>query len=1489
MEEVIDPPKLSVQDFATKIKAKYPQYKDIPNDELANKVIAKHPEYESQVDLQKKSPDQTTSVPSSSGGGTSPTSTSQLSGIERAQQSIERRRLALEQGIKSTVEQDPIYQNPVNQETLKGNLGGISGVVKDVGTSWLQSLSEQAKSTADTYKQVSVESARRPTDPKDVLEKFANVTTGTLKLGVDAMLTVGLASPVGVAFAAGMDYIKKMGVSDETINKAMHPVRTVLEGGYFAPVGLAVPKEQIEAAPDYAKNTLDILDVSAFAALLGMKESTREAFKRGNPTEEQKTEINKAFEDVTPNAAKAAATHLNNPELASKEKEILDTHDDLQKVSDEAKPAIGNKLNQLETEKQGIEQQQVQSQVQQAHEQTVNDIKDNLEQQAQREDISEPSKKAIKTMADNLKIGDTVEMGVNPKEENKVMIPKQEFNIEFESPVTKEQMSVRIVPDKGDFVSGYNMYQGNKKVGRIGANELRFKLQQGEYKITQPAGEEIVPRGTSDVTPTDVFHTMDMGDLTGKEENAKTKKQFTDAFKAGDEKVGNTGESSDDFKQRTIHEFQKILQSEPNAVIVTHSSDLKLFKTWDAMGRPDVSRIIKDGDLSDEFNKKYLKQETQNGDVETFKGDKGNVYVVRHGETEDNLHSNFRTPETQLTDKGRQEAKDAGELLKAYTGGEKPKVISSDFPRTMETSKIIGEQFEPSGTTGISIKAREQRATATGAEPTESGVGWTGAEALARGNELLAKGTDPIEMINDDKIPLHDKVAIAQAQANKLGKETNAAGDKYGINSNEYKNAKAKENEYLKQVKPLSTLSHKAFAAHQGEVEIDTGSWTGLVRAAEADGTKLSPKQVREAKELSDKVKTLTEQVENLKKKLTDAVNAAVEETPKNIKQRAKEIADIIRKGKTSRPSVFSAASPASLVWDGALEVAAKTVEAGGTIAQAIADGINHIKASEWYKNFDKKSEAEKAFRDHFNEFTNDDLFTKFVDKKDSKFVTQEVKDIWDYAKKNYLDKGRTYEDMLSGVSKDLSLTTGQIRNALAQPKNARVITNEMYRTQYRRNQAVNTAKQWVRQMQTPRIVRMAKAIPAFFFEKAIFGHGTVGMITHAGLNMFNPATWSSYWKNFGRQFKFLVKPEAYEKAKEDLQDSDNYVIARRAGLANDPNSVYDDYGGWKKYFGKLGMAGDRGFFALKTFRQELFNHYYDKLSDSEKADPQIAKEIASIVNHATGTHKIPVPETVGTAIFAPRLEASRWERMIVEPVKAVTTFTNWKDATPAEKVQAEFVAKRAGAIATTYFAGLAINQGALSVTGSDKKINFFDPLKSDWLKFKWGDKSFDTTGGMVSSMHLLAKLLKLPFTTQQERHGESVFEKATETTGQYVRGKFSPFASTSTEVYTSHDYSGNTMPWSDEKPLHKYNHKMTWKEYLWSQAPIPASEGARDVYMEMENKGLSQPRIESYFTGVWVGLVSGGTGTRVGVEPKEPIPYRQSRPDASRQERRGR
>src|ERR1700748_3272865 len=187
------------------------------------------------------------------------------------------------------------------------------------------------------------------------------------------------------------------------------------------------------------------------------------------------------------------------------------------------------------------------------------------------------------------------------------------------------------------------------------------------------------------------FRTLDYGDNKGKEENEEAQEKIKQEI-LNDDRIGSNGEKFSEFVGRVIPAMQYAMESEPhNTAIITHSSVIKALRVWEEMGRPDKI----EGSKLKEFSQRYvdLKPEAE-GKVHTFKGDNGNdIKVVRHGETEDNKLSEFRQDDTQLTEKGKTQAENAGSNLIKETNGEVPKIISSDLPRTLHTSDIINQKL----------------------------------------------------------------------------------------------------------------------------------------------------------------------------------------------------------------------------------------------------------------------------------------------------------------------------------------------------------------------------------------------------------------------------------------------------------------------------------------------------------------------------------------------------------------------------------------------------------------------------------------------------------------------------------------------------------------------------------------------------------------------------------------------------------------------------
>ena len=814
------------------------------------------------------------------------------------------------------------------------------------------------------------------------------------------------------------------------------------------------------------------------------------------------------------------------------------------------------------------------------------------------------------------------------------------------------------------------------------------------------------------------------------------------------------------------------------------------------------------------------------------------------------------------------------------------------------TTKKNGEENGDGQRVGISHKSLTELADKLGLEQPERGDVLTPEEYSERGKLLIKNGADPIkvaeEFKKDNKVN-SDIISVARAHFNELVRDVNDARIKFGIDSEEYKKSLKEAKDWAKNVvKPMGTAFGEIGRSLQGQVDLDTGNFVSVSMAVqEKTGKDLSTEQTKEVERLTTNVSDLNKKIQDLEKKLTDTISKGEEAKPKakeGIKEKSKEIANVIRKGKLSKPDIFSSASPASLVWDAAIEITAKTVEVSGDIAQAIADGLEHIKNSDWYKNSDsdKQKAAQKAFRDFVQ---NQDIKIRFAEKKDNKFTTEEAKSIWEYAKEEYLDKGSDYREMLNGVSKDLGLNRDQIRTAISQPKGAKEITDEMYRNINKRNSAINEAKQWVEEQGNSKTKNFLKAVPSAFFKLKTFGHGTVGGITHAGTNIFQISKWKSYFPFFAKQFKYAFGDTAkYEMAMEDLKNDPQFTFWQRAGLAVDPKVKYDDYqgnfvdgdkkvNGIKKLFNRLGVTGDRGFNALKVYRLDLAKGFYDRLSNEEKADPNTAKEIAKLVNHSTGTSELDlgrggVSKFVSTAFFAPKLEASRWQGLIGDPVKAAKTFTNWKESSPAEKAGAKLVARNAGEKIATYVALLAANSALLSLMGSKQKINYTNPLSSDWLKFKTGGgKTLDITGGTLASMKLLGTLIDntvIGVTGTKKELWKKPAEKDYQAIGTQLRYKLSPFASTIADLVETTDAMGRPLPYSNIKPK-KGETKYTYLSYVGQQqTPIPISAGIREAIGSMKERGMTNIQIQDVLMGTLYFTVEGFTGAKLGNEPKK-------------------
>ena len=483
------------------------------------------------------------------------------------------------------------------------------------------------------------------------------------------------------------------------------------------------------------------------------------------------------------------------------------------------------------------------------------------------------------------------------------------------------------------------------------------------------------------------------------------------------------------------------------------------------------------------------------------------------------------------------------------------------------------------------------------------------------------------------------------------------------------------------------------------------------------------------------------------------------------------------------------------------------------------------------------------------------------------------VADVWQRAK-DYLEAGEDdFDDLRHKIAADTGLPVSEVTKKLAGPKKVRVMTNEMYSKMSKRRDLIQQANYWLKQTAQPGWQRLLSKVPRAFFTAKVFGHGTVGMITHAGINMFDPTEWGIYWPEFVKQYKMIGwhdQAAFHERAMQDLSRDRNYVTARRAGLANSVTKALDDYEkgvmSGNTIIGKLGMAGNRGFDTLKIYRQARFNQTWDALTP-EMRTPEMAKLLADDVNHSTGYVKANFPKAASNALFAPKLEASRWAFLAGDSIRDAKTFADWKTATPEERLTALSNVKRKAIIAGTYLTLLAANQGLLEATDSKQKVNFTNPRKPDFLAFKGAGYEL----GVISpTIGLFRYLSNMVHASLEKRAGSELKDSRAEEMGnlttKYIRAKLSPFASVVADVASQADYQGRPLPFSSDK-LPSYLRKegvdkYSYREYIGEHvAPIPVEDAIHEVW---GNQGMSAKRINDWMAALAVFAIVGGTGARV-------------------------
>lgn len=839
------------------------------------------------------------------------------------------------------------------------------------------------------------------------------------------------------------------------------------------------------------------------------------------------------------------------------------------------------------------------------------------------------------------------------------------------------------------------------------------------------------------------------------------------------------------------------------------------------------------------------------------------------------------------------------------------------------------------GMYGMAERVREEMAREGRTIMSDPGIGITPVEAAQRGEELFRQGKDPrIEMVNmeETKAISEDGMALAFFWGRELQKTADRLVDAGKRDTEEYRRAFRESFLWAMRFKKQQTIWSKIGMVQQAVQDVDTGSFTSMQEAFRSvTKREFTRKQAAKAERLARKVRESSEDEMDAVEELTEEANK-----PEPMDPQTASLAQSILAwaGKTKQDALarirqrraegrmFSAATiipPEDLV-DYAAYGAATMVEMsvkGGVkfsswskrMVKDIGDFIKpHLKQiwdeAEKVRDQQIKTQvgAEPAYEPARKVATRvDPTATIGVDevrkimgtKRPGKPTPQQARAVWNYIRKEYVDKGQTdFLEIRRKAATDLGMSVQELTEAMAASKTLKRMTDAVYKRMDDRRRVINEARNWLKNQKYPKWKQFFRSLPRWFFIDKVFGHGTVGLITHAAVGIFNPWMWKSYFQAWPEMYKMVRPTEAgtayHERRMQDLQLDPLYITARRAGLQNNPFRYTDDYQvvALTRFFGK--MIGNRGFDALKILRQSQFNRMWNDVPQKLRTD-EMARLIADTVNHSTGIVKTRAPEWMNWTFFAPKLEGSRWALLVGDTWKAAQILAQPGRFSPEEHYWAASHTKQLATMVGMYFGALMVNQGLLYAVQSvfpdarKQKINFFDPRKSDFWAFKIAGFKVGVVSPMIGMARMLANLIHI--TTGRRKGFERIRSRAADietTMGDYARGKLSPIAGFSLTAASQADYMRRPVPWShDPSPAymrHRGMGRYTWPEYLAeSFAPIPLQEGIREggkdtvalIKEVWKGQGIDEKHIEKILRGLSAAGVMAATGARVQEDPR--------------------
>jgi hypothetical protein len=501
---------------------------------------------------------------------------------------------------------------------------------------------------------------------------------------------------------------------------------------------------------------------------------------------------------------------------------------------------------------------------------------------------------------------------------------------------------------------------------------------------------------------------------------------------------------------------------------------------------------------------------------------------------------------------------------------------------------------------------------------------------------------------------------------------------------------------------------------------------------------------------------------------------------------------------------------------------------------------------------------------------------------------------IWKWAKENGIDHGLPFDKVHDAINQHFF--GGQARpewitDVLSGRKTPfREVANDAWKKQYNRRMITGAARDLVRQQSQHPALKVLDQILAVPRDVMTLAHGAVFPVTHAGDLALRPRSWGVFFRGLRDAYTKSFSASKIEQLMNTVERDPLYDTALRskldvsrksAGFFSPHSTQVAAWNVWGK-LNKLSQAqGERAWQVLTAMRFDLWKRQMEKfikptMSEAEVLD--IGTHLASWANHATGSAKAEeraskVTSALSPLMFGPKLTASKIGRVISDPLTTAKTFLNWKNATSGEQAVAQTRLAGLAQYGGSLLGFLAINSGLLGASGSKQQINFTDPTKSDWLKFKFGGLELGLPG-LHSEIKELGQILAASWISNKDARGSRDQYLGT-TIGQYLLGKAAPGISLGKEVLTGTGFPNRPLPvpWAPKPSLHPRTpppKPYTWPEYLGQHGPIFLQGPIKYVYDHLRGAGAgAKDSFDMVKALIIAGL--GATGLHVSEEYTKP------------------